>query len=86
MAGNSEGGGSTEWAGGVELPQGADIPGVAKDPREDETPGGPTPAEGRPGEDGLGQGGGDENPPTAQENRMQGADGGDGKPMGGQQI
>ena len=42
---------------GVEWPQGADTPGVAKEPRGDETPGGTTEAEDRPGEDGQGRGG-----------------------------
>ena len=31
-------------------------------------------------------GGGDENPPTARATRMQGADGGDNEPMGGQRT
>ena len=71
---------------GVESPQGADTPGVDEEPRGDKPPGGPTAAEGGLGEDGRGQRGGEENPPTAQATRMQGADGGDSRPMGGQRT
>ena len=70
--------------GGVESPQGVNIPGVAEEPREDETPGGPTAAQGGPGEDEQGRGGGDENSPTSLATRMQGADCGNHEPMGGQ--
>ena len=80
--GEGEGGGEasgvaeTPWGGchrvggGVELPQGADTPGVAEGPRGDETLGGTTAAQDRPGEDGQGQGGGEKNPPTARATRM----------------
>ena len=53
------GGGRHGVGGGVEWTQGADTPGVAEGPIGDKTPGGPTAAQGRPGEDGQGQGGGD---------------------------
>ena len=59
-----------------------------------ETNGGDTEARGPPKrlralkacEDGRGRGGWDKNPPTARETRIQGADGGDGEPMGGQRM
>ena len=69
---------------GVDLPQGIDTPGVAEGLRGDEAPGAPTAAQDRPGEEERGRGGGDKNPPTAQATRMQGADSGAGKLMGGQ--
>ena len=71
---------------GVESPQGADTPGVAKEPRGDKTPGGPTAVEGGPGEDRQGQGGGYKNTPTARATRIQGVNGGNGEPMGGQRT
>ena len=80
------GGGRHGVGGGVESPQGADTPGVAERPRRDETPGGLTAAQGRPGEDGQGRGGGDKNSPTARATTMQGAEGDDGKKMGGQRT
>ena len=58
-------GGRHGVGGGVESPQGTDTPRVAKGPRVDKTPGGPTSAQDRQGKDGQGWGGGDENPPTA---------------------
>ena len=65
----------------VKSPQGADTPGVAKGPWGDETPRGPTASEDGPGEDKLGKGGRDENPPTARATRARGANDGEGGPM-----
>ena len=39
--GDEEGGHKTSGVGRVDSPQGADNPGVAKEPRGDESPGGP---------------------------------------------
>ena len=72
--------------GGVELPQDAGNPRVAEDPRGDETPGAPTASQYRRGEDGRGQGGGNENPPTARATRRQGPKGGDGISRGKQTV
>ena len=72
--------------GGVESPQGVDTPGVAEEPRGKKKTGGPTAAEGGPGEDGQGRGRGDENPHTARATTMKGANGGEGGPMDGQRT
>ena len=79
-------GGRHRVGGGVESPQSDDTPRVAKDPREDQTPGGTTSAEGGPGEYVRRRGGGDKNPPTSLATRMQRADGGNGALMGGQRT
>ena len=68
---------------GVKSPQGAKNPGVAEEPRGDETTRGPTATEVGPGEDRRGRGGEDEKPPTARATRMQEADGSEGNLMGG---
>ena len=65
------GGGRHGVGGGVESPQGADTPGMEEGPRGDETLGSPTASQGRRGEDGRGQGGGDGTPATAQATREQ---------------
>ena len=67
MAENPQGG-RNRVGGGVKSPQGANNPGVAKDPRGDETPGGPTSTEVGTGEDGRGRGGEEKktNPPPEQ--------------------
>ena len=52
-------------------------PREAEGPRGDETPGSLTASRYQRGEDGRGQGGGEENPPTARATRGQGPDGGD---------
>ena len=80
------GGGCHAVGRGVKSPQGANTPGVAKGPSGDETPGGPTGAQDRRGEDGRGWGEGDKNSPTAQATRRQGANSGDGTSRGEQQT
>ena len=72
------GGGRHGVGGRFESPQGADTPRVAGGPRGDGILGASTASKDRRGEDGRGRGGGDENPPTAQETTRQGPDGGDG--------
>ena len=56
VAENPGGGGRRGVGRGVTLPQGAVTPGVATGPRGDKTPGSPTAAQDRRGEDGRGEG------------------------------
>ena len=72
--------------GGVfKLPQSANTPIVDEGPRGKRNPGRDQSGSG-PTEGGWTGAGGDENPPTTRATRMQGANGGDGEPMGGQQT
>ena len=64
--------------GGVESPQVADTPRVIEAPRVEKNLGATTSSQYQQGEDGWGQGGGNENPPTARTTRRQGPDGGNG--------
>ena len=67
-----------ENGGGFESSWGDLTPREYGGPRGDKTLGAPTELRYQWGEDGRGQGGGDENPPTARETREQLTDGGDG--------
>ena len=84
---NGGGGGVESWQddstpninrGGVESSWDESTPREVRGPEGVETLGAPTASRSWQGEDGHGRGGGDENPPTAQQNREHPTNGGDG--------
>ena len=80
------GGGATEWVGESSRLRAQTLPEWPRGPGGEETPGGPTAAQDRQGEDRRGRGGGKKNPPTVRATRRQGADGSNGALMGGERT